>query len=193
MPDPVLAQSAAFELCGGGSCGDPQVTADGKYISCAASDGCSGVGCYCQLFRRDKNAPADSPWHVVKVDDNNKAKNRPAQFDYRCICVRPILEAPAHTIDGDTYASRFVLCAMGSCSMIEVSDVTSIDPLVTTKKYKCTGNCAGSCKCNLFRLNLGGEQGVVYRPEDAKWERVAKADVAVEPAQHFYYRCFCIK
>lgn len=135
-------------------------------------------------------ASDDGAWHVAKLDHQNKAKHNPANNNYRCICVRPILEAPNCTIDGETYASRFVLCGIGECGLIEV---TVLGGGGQSNKIKCLGNCAPGCKCTLFRLYLGGEPGGTYQPQNAKWERVAKVDTPVDPVGRYYYRCFCIK
>ena len=189
MPD-AIAQSSAFEICGGGTCGDPQISADGKTVTCTAADSCSGTGCFCQVFKRDKTAAADAPWHVVALNQSNQGKHNPARNNYKCICVKPILPGPKVTVDGEDYATRYVLCGMGTCSMTEVTD---LGPAGATKKLKCSGACADSCKCTMFRLEIGGQQGVGYDAASAKWERVAKVDVAVAPEGHYYYRCFCLK
>lgn len=190
MPDVTIAQSSAFEVCSE-TCGDPQISADGKSISCAPADTCSGTGCFCQLFKREKTAAADAPWHVVAVNHEGKGKHNPQRNNYRCICVKPILPGPAVTVDGEQYATRYVLCGIGTCSMTEVTDLGGAG---ATKKIKCSGSCAGDgCKCALFRLEIGGQQNVAYDAASAKWERVAKVDVTVQPEGHFYYRCFCIK
>jgi hypothetical protein len=188
MPDIALAQSAAFEICAGGTCAHPQVSANGQTASCPQGDGCSRGGCYCQLFRRHKNAAANDPWHVVRLDHENNGRHNAAN-DYRCICVRPILPGPAHTIDGETYATRYVLCGIVDCGLLEVHVVGG----PTHKKIKCSGGCADTCKCTLFRLQTSAEPGTTYHPERATWERVAKADTEIEPVAHYYYRCFCIK
>src|SRR4051812_8818455 len=187
MPDLTIAQSSAFEICGG-SCGDPQISPDAKTIFCASADSCSGSGCFCELFRRDKTADDTAPWHVVGLYHNGPAKNNSDRNNYRCICVKPILSAPKVTVDGEDYAARYVLCGMGGCNSVEVTDIGG-----GGKKLKCTGDCADTCKCTMFRLDLGGKPGAVYDPASAKWERVAKADVPVKPEGHYYYRCFCLK
>jgi hypothetical protein len=185
----VLAQSSAFELCTGGTCGDPQISPDGQTISCPQGAGCSRGGCYCQLFKRRKTEAPNGAWHVVKLNHHNEGRHNPANNDYRCICVRPILPGPDQTIDGETYATRFVLCRNVDCGLVEVTVLAG----TPHRQIKCSGGCADTCKCTLFRLQASAEPGTVYHPEQATWERVAKADTVVPPEAHYYYRCFCIK
>lgn len=172
-----IAHTAAFERCEGGACTDPKTDSE-KKVWCKQSDDCAKDGCYCQLFRRGKTAKEDEPWLVAPLDHNKEAKHEPDKWDYKCICVRPILEI-THTEDGVEYKTRFQLCTgTGDCHL-ERSMMGDME---------CTGDCADKkCKCTMFRLPTGG------KPEDARWELVAKGGKSVKHEKGYYYRCFCLK
>ena len=190
MPTTTLSHSGAFELCEGGTCQDPAISADGRKISCPQGDSC-GRGCFCQLFSRRKDAAREAPWHVVPLDVNREAGHEPDKREYRCFCVRPILERSV-LIDGDTYVARLQLCGTGSCSLGEVVEIGGIGPApTTTKKIRCSGDCDGGCRCTMFRMRARGP--APYQPSEAKWEFVAKASKLVDREDGFYYRCFCVK
>lgn len=184
---PTLASPLAFEFCEDGTCGDPTPSGDNKSVSCSPSDGCTGVGCYCQLFKRRKNSPDTVPWEVAHEDHAGKTKYRPDNLDYKCLCVKPILEDEL-TKDGVTYKVRYQLCGQGSCARV---DVEVLDPNGKHHEIKCTGNCAGECKCTLFRLQVSGGGG--FKPENAKWSLIAKADTQYQHDDRYIYRCFCVK
>ena len=186
-----LVQSLAFELCEGGTCGDPKPDAANKHVSCDPTDACSKGGCYCQLFQRRKNAPAKAPWEVSPADHENRVKYKPDRFDYKCLCVKPILEGAGQTIEGTTYATRFVLCGSGTCSLSSIV-VIGEGPREKHNEIKCTGSCEGDCKCTLFRLRIGPATPL-FDPKLAKWEYVAKADKQVPHDNDYIYRCFCLK
>jgi len=182
---PTLSSPQAFEICESGTCGDASASADNKTVSCLPNDNCKS-GCYCQLFKRPKNSADTVAWDVAHEDHAGKTKYRPQNLDYKCFCVKPILEGEL-TIDGVTYNVRYQLCGMGSCSKVD------IEVLGTPKHHdiKCTGNCEGECKCTLFRLQVAG--GGAFKPENAKWSLVAKADTQVTHDDRYIYRCFCLK
>ena len=177
----------AFEFCEGGTCGDARPSADNKSVSCPQSDKCAAGGCYCQLFKRRKNSPDTTPWDIAHEDHAGKTKYRPADLDYKCFCVKPILEGEL-TSDGVTYKVRYQLCGLGSCGKV---DVEVVDPNGKHHEIKCTGNCEGECKCTLSRLQVAG--GGWFKPENAKWDLVAKADTQVRHDDRYIYRCFCLK
>jgi len=181
-----LASPLAFELCEGGTCGDPKPSAAQKTVSCPQSDTCSKNGCYCQLFERRKGA-ADKPWRVAPANHDNEVKYKPDKFDYKCLCVKPILEGESTTIDDEKYATRFVLCGSGSCALTSV--VVAVKPV--RHEIKCTGSCERDCKCTLFRLRVAGGDG--FEPKNAKWEYAAKADKQVPHDEDYIYRCFCLR
>ena len=183
---PTLSSPLAFEFCEGGTCGDAQLTADNKSVSCRPSDKCGTGGCYCQLFKRAKGSGDDVAWEVAHEDHAGKTKYRPDKLDYKCLCVKPILEGEL-TIDGAKYTLRYQLCGIGSCSKV---DVEVLDP-PKHHEIKCTGNCAGECKCTLFRLQVSGGGG--FKPENAKWDLVAKADTQFNHDDRYIFRCFCLK
>jgi hypothetical protein len=116
-----------------------------------------------------------------------KIKYRPDNLDYKCFCVKPILEDEL-TKDGVTYKVRYQLCGLGSCAKV---DVEVLDPNGKHHEIKCTGNCAGECKCTLFRLQVAGGGG--FKPENAKWNLIAKADTQVNHDDRYIYRCCCVK
>ena len=184
---PTLSSPLAFEFCEGGTCGDARPSADNKSVSCPQSDKCAAGGCYCQLFKRRKNSPDTTPWDIAHEDHAGKTKYRPADLEYKCFCVKPILEGEL-TSDGVTYKVRYQLCGLGSCGKV---DVEVVDPNGKHHEIKCTGNCEGECKCTLFRLQVAGGGG--FKPENAKWDLAAKADTQVRHDDRYIYRCFCLK
>src|SRR4030095_642656 len=93
-----LASHLAFELCEGGTCGDPRPDAAQKTVSCPQSDTCSKGGCYCQLLQRSKDALDTAPWEMPPHNRDNEVKYKPDRFDYKCLCVKPILEGEGQTI-----------------------------------------------------------------------------------------------
>ena len=181
---PTLSSPLAFEFCEGGTCSDPKPTDGDKHVICPAdNDKCGKGGCYCQLFKRKKGADKDAPWEVAHVDNKGNTKYRPDALDYKCFCVKPILEHEA-TIDEQKYTLRYQLCGSGACNMEYVTKQDDI---------KCTGKCEGDCKCTMFRLQVAAPKGTPFKPEDAKWERAAKANKQVKPEGNYVYRCFCLK
>jgi hypothetical protein len=181
-----LASPLAFELCGS-DCKDPHRDNDqpDNHVSCPSSDTCSKGDCYCQLFQRPKNS-ADKPWRVAPRGYDKLVKYRD-DVDYKCLCVKPILEGE-QTIEDTKYAARYVLCGLGGC-FLEKKD-TYVD---AERKYRCAGKCESECKCTLFRLQIGKLGGAQFKPESAKWEYVAKADKWVPFSDGYLYRCFCLK
>jgi hypothetical protein len=179
-----IANPAAFEICDGGECADPQVSSDKKTIFCKQGGGCAKGGCYCQLFRKRKDVAKDDPWEVAPLDQHKEAKNEPDKFDYKCICVLPILEAE-HTEAGETYTTRFQLCGTGTCSL---SRTKVIGGSSGPDQMKCSGDCEGGCKCTLFSLQVKGADA-----KTAKWKLVAKSGKSVDHVGGVYYRCFCLK
>ena len=182
---PTLASPLAFELCDG-TCGDPQPTTDNKNVSCAPNDNCKGP-CYCQVFHRRKGAPDTDPWRAAPMDKNKLFIYRPDKQDYRCFCVKPILEHQI-TLEGTSYTLRYVLCSgSGTCTL---DAVNVIDASGNHTEVKCSGTCDGECKCTLFKLQVGG-QG--FDVSTAKWERLGKVDKQFRFEEHCIYRCFCLK
>ena len=121
------------------------------------------------------------------MDKNKLFIYRPVQQDYRCFCVKPILEHQL-TLEGITYNLRYVLCAdNGACSL---DAVEVLDGGGQHVEVKCSGACAGDCKCTLFKLQVGGPGFDVSK---AKWERLGKADKQFRYEDHNIYRCFCVK
>ena len=176
-----IAHTAAFELCSDGSCSEPRITSDGKSIWCHLDQTCRKGGCYCQLFRRAKDAAADDPWLVAPVNHEHEAKNEPDKWNYKCLCVLPIFEV-THSDGGVDYKARLQLCATGDCALTRTKGLGAPDQLT------CSGDCADTkCKCTLFRLSTSA------KPADAKWELVAKGGKTVDHAKGYYYRCFCLK
>jgi hypothetical protein len=187
---PTLSSPQAFEFCEGGTCGDARASGDNKHISCPPSDTCGKGGCYCQLFKRPKGSGEDVAWDVPHTDHKDLAKYRPDKQDYKCFCVKPILEGEL-TVDGVKYTVRYQLCGMGSCSL---DDVEVLDPLDKHHEMKCSGKCEGECKCTLFRLQVAaGKGGAAFDPKDAKWELSGKENKQVRPDGNYVYRCFCLK
>jgi hypothetical protein len=178
---PTLASPLAFEFCEGGTCGDAKPTDGDKHVICPPSDKCKTGGCYCQLFKRKKGAGVDDPWEPAHVDNKGNTKYRPTALDYKCFCVKPILEHEV-TIDDQKYTLRYQLCGTGACTMEYVT---------TQDEIKCKGACEGDCKCTMFRLKIADKP--TFDPSKEKWERVAKADKQIKPEGNFIYRCFCVK
>ena len=177
---PTLSSPLAFEFCEGGTCGDVKPTDGDKHVICPPTDTCGKGGCYCQLFKRKKDSKDPVPWDVAHEDAKGNTKYRPDNLDYKCFCVKPILEQEA-TIDDTKYNFRYQLCTRGTCKL----DYPKKDEI------KCTGDCEGDCKCTMFRLKFMGKDD--FDPAKEKWERVAKADKSVKPDGNYIYRCFCVK
>ena len=172
-----IAHTAAFELCGEGTCQDAKVSSDEKNVFCKQPDTCKKGECYCQLFRRAKNAAEGDPWMVSALNKDKEAKNEPDKWNYKCICVRPVLET-INTEDGVDYNVRFELCGdTGFCALERL-----------LQNISCTGKCPNEkCKCTLFALDLRAD------PAKAKWKLVAKGGKEVTHEPGYYYRCFCLK
>ena len=171
MPKISISQTSAFKLCEDGTCDDPKEGA-ADAIECKQGDKCKGKGCYCQLFHREKDAKADDPWDVSPTDGAHQTKKK-SEFDYKCICISPILPA------------GYTLCDVPLCKLTD-SQAGGQAPDV-----KCTGDCADPCKCTLFRLHVKPK-----KPEKkaaATWEFVAKSGTKVKREGGYYYRCFCSK
>lgn len=130
----------------------------------------------------------DIPWEVAHADHEGKAKYRPDNLDYKCFCVKPILETEV-TVDKEKYTVRYQLCGQGSCDITNVPEVDT--EMKKHQDVKCFGKCEGECKCTLFRLQVSGDDK--FKPEKAEWELVAKADTLVRHDSHYIYRCFCLK
>jgi hypothetical protein len=192
----ILASPLAFELCEGGICGEPKPDAAKENISCPPNDNCAKAGCYCQLFKRKKGSADTVPWEVPRTNHDNEVKYKKDDFDYKCLCVKPILEGKAQTIDGVTYTTRFVLCGLGTCSLDPVvvpykdNPFDPDSPIKSQKEIKCSGSCEGDCKCTLFRLQIRGDG---FDPKAAKWEHMAKAGKQIPYDDKYIYRCFCLK
>jgi hypothetical protein len=187
---PTLSSPKAFEFCEGGTCDDAKASGDNKHVSCPPSAGCSTGGCYCQLFRRPVKSADTVAWDVAHADHESKVKYRPDRFDYKCFCVRPILEGQV-TNDGVPYTVRYQLCGFGAC---DITNVPVFDtPTTKHQEVKCTGKCDGECKCTLFRLQVAAEGPVAFDPKDAKWELIAKTDKQVKHDGLYVYHCFCLK
>jgi hypothetical protein len=181
MPKVAITHTSAFELCDGGTCGDAEVGTDKKNVSCRQVDTCGKGGCYCQLFRRAKTAAADDPWSVADLDHHHEAKNEPKEYDYKCLCVLPILET-THSKDGVDYTTRFQFCGLSACSLTRTKTLGVGDDL------ECSGDCADTkCKCTLFRLSMRAKH------DQAKWELAAKGGKKIGPENGYYYPCFCLK
>lgn len=182
---PALASPQAFELCEGGSCADPKISDDGKLVSCPPTKTCGKGSCYCQMFKRTKDSGDDVAWEVAHEDHKGRIKYRPDKLDYKCFCVKPILEHEV-TIDEVKYILRYQLCTATTCNL-------HIKPIDTPKhdEVECTGTCEGDCKCTMFRVKFSDK--AEFDPKKIKWEHVAKADKPVKPEGNFIYRCFCLK
>ena len=181
---PTLSSPLAFEFCEGGKCADVKPSDDNKLVSCPPTDTCGKGGCYCQMFKRATGSGDDVAWDVAHEDYKGKIKHRPDKLDYKCFCVKPILEHEV-TIDDVKYALRYQLCTKGTCNLV----VRPIDP--KHDEVMCTGTCEGECKCTMFRLKFADKAG--FDPKTAKWERVAKTDKKVKPEDGYVYRCFCVQ
>lgn len=184
----ILASPLAFERCEGGICGERKPDAKEEYVSCPPSDNCTKGGCYCQLFKRKKGSPDTVPWELPRMDHDKQIKYKPTEFDYRCLCVKPILEYSVK-IDGVEHTMRFVQCGLGLCSL----DTKFQQPpwggdLIKT--FQCSGDCKDHGKCTLFRLQIRGDG---FDPKEAKWEYKAKADKQIEYDDKYIYHCFCLK
>jgi hypothetical protein len=184
-----LSSPLAFEFCEGGTCADAKPSGDNKHVSCPPSDTCSKGGCYCQLFKRPKGSADTVAWEVAHADHKKQTKYRPDKLEYKCLCVKPILEGEL-TVDGVKYSVRYQVCGVGSCSL----DLVDVDtPQGTRHEMKCSGKCDGECKCTLFRLQVAPKAPAAFDPKDAKWELVAKADKQVLHEDNYIYHCFCVK
>ncbi len=185
---PTLSSPQAFEFCEGGTCPDAKPSADSKHVSCPPSDTCGKGGCYCQLFKRLKGSADTVAWDVAHADHDGKIKHKPDKLEYKCFCVKPILEGEL-TADGVKYTVRYQMCGMGSCSL---DDIEVVDPGDKHHEMRCSGKCEGECKCTLFRLQISAPGGG-FDPKTAKWELMAKTDKQVRHDGHYDYRCFCLK
>ena len=185
-----LSSPLAFEFCEGGTCADAKPSKDSKHVSCPPSDGCTKGGCYCQLFKRPKGSADTVAWDVAHADHESKTKYRPDKLEYKCFCVKPILEGEL-TKGGVNYTVRYQLCGLGSCDITNVPVHDS--PLEKHQEVKCTGKCEGECKCTLFRLQVAPKAPAAFDPKDAKWELIAKTDEQVKHDGSYVYRCFCLK
>ena len=187
---PTLSSPQAFESCEGGTCGDARPSGDNKHVSCPPSDTCGTGGCYCQLFKRRKGSADIVAWEVAHADHESKVKYRPDNLEYKCFCVKPILEGEL-TVDGVKYTLRYQLCGQGSC---DITNIPVFDQAGDKhQELKCTGNCEGECKCTLFRLQVAALPGGAFDPKNAKWELVAKTDKQIRHDGHYVFRCFCLK
>jgi hypothetical protein len=190
----ILESPLAFELCEGGTCGEPKSDAK-QNVSCEPSDSCAKGGCYCQLFQRKKDSADTVLWKVPRMNHDKEVKYKKDEFDYKCLCVKPILERD-QTIGDTKYAMRFVLCVSKSCGLDTVMAPYSDNPLDPNsikfrKEFKCSGACEGDCKCTLFRLQIRGGRG--FDPKNAKWEYMAKETKQVAFDDDYIYHCFCLK
>jgi hypothetical protein len=190
-----FASPLAFELCEGGTCDKPKMETNARnetIISCAPSDNCVKGGCYCQLFKRPKDSADTVAWEVPRINHDKEVQYKPDKFDYKCLCVKPILESD-QTIGGVKYTMRFVLCGLGDCGLDSViaQNVNPLDPNVKARKeFKCSGSCKGDCKCTLFRLQI---QGNGFDSKEAKWQYVAKTGQNAVYDDKYMYHCFCVK
>lgn len=183
-----LASPLAFELCDG-KCKDFKTDEDkpDKHVRCPPSDDCSKGDCYCELFQRKKGSADTAPWRVAPKSYDRLVKYKDDEFDYKCLCVKPILEGEV-TIEDTKYAARYVLCGLGGC-FLEKKDTM----VPAEREIRCAGSCESGCKCTLFRLQVGRIGGAQFKPESAKWEYVAKADKWMPFSDGYLYRCFCLK
>ena len=177
---PTLSSPQAFELCEGGTCSDPKISDDKQLVSCPSTKTCGKGGCYCQMFKRAKDSADHVPWDVAHEDYKGRIKYKPGKLDYKCFCVKPILEHEV-TVDAVTYTLRYQLCTATTCDL----HVTAVD------EVECSGICEGDCKCTMFRLKFADKTG--FDPSSIKWERVAKTGKKVTPEDGYIYRCFCVK
>lgn len=169
MPKVSISQTSAFDLCKDSTCDDPKEGVAEK-IECKPGDKCKGKGCYCQLFQRKKKS--DDPWDVTPTDGAHEAKKH-ADFEYTCLCVKPILP------------SGYTLCDTPLCKLTDSQ--TSGNP----PDVECTGDCEKGCTCNLFRLHTKPKNP--DKKAAATWEFVAKGGVKKQREGGYYYRCFCAK
>lgn len=170
---PEISQTSAFELCKDSSCGDPKPGSGHETLECKKSDKCKGGGCYCQLFQRDKNAKAEDPWDVTPLDGSNEGKKKDG-LDYKCFCVKPVLEG-------------YTVCNDPLCHLSEVPDAGTGKATV-----ECTGQCTDDgCTCNLFRLHVKPKDPA--KKAKVKWEFVDGPKKVTEREKGYYYRCFCSK
>lgn len=176
-----LSSPQAFDFCEGGKCGDAKATDGDRHVICPPSETCGKGGCYCQLFKRKKDSKDEVPWDVAHEDSKGNTKYRPDNLDYKCFCVKPVLEHEV-TIEGVTHTLRYQLCTAGKCAP---------EFIPKQDEMKCTGACEGDCKCTMFRLKVADKTG--FDPKTAKWERVAKADKQIKLEGNYIYRCFCVK
>jgi hypothetical protein len=173
MPKMSISQTSAFKLCEDGTCDEPKPGQGHETLECKKTDKCKGGGCYCQLFERDHNAKENDPWDVTPLDGTNEAKKK-GGLDYKCICVKPILP------------EGYTICDEPLCHLSEVPDAGSGKATV-----ECTGTCADTCTCNLFRLHVKPKEA--EKKAAAKWEFVDGPNKKIERAKGYYYRCFCSK
>ena len=133
------------------------------------------------MFKRKKGSPDNVVWEVAHTDNKGNTKYRPDNLDYKCFCVKPILEHEVK-VDDVTYTLRYQLCNSGTCVL---------DFIPKQDEIKCSGACEGECKCTMFRLKVADK--AAFDPTTAKWERAAKADTKLKPEGNYIYRCFCVK
>jgi hypothetical protein len=175
-----IAHTAAFELCEDGTCGEVKGTQSlSQKIWCKNEDSCSKGGGYCQLFRRAKKAAEKDPWLVAPVDRDHEAKHEPETFDYKCLCVVPVLET--RDPKDSTKTRRLQLCGTGACSLKRQKHDSG-------DTWLCSGKCENEkCKCTLFKLNM------TLDPGKAKWLLMSEDGKEVPHENSQYYRCFCVK
>lgn len=129
---------------------------------------CSGP-CYCQMFVRLKGADhAKDEWKAFPMDRHGIGTFYP-NFDYECVCVKPVLP------DG------YVLCAGGSCEMESVG-AEGLEE-INCKKGKCGDDGKGECR--MFKM----KRPTLTDPGGA-WE-VEREPGKFTPDKKYYYRCFC--
>ncbi|HUB67318.1 MAG TPA: hypothetical protein VL981_07535 [Candidatus Methylacidiphilales bacterium] len=191
MPIAKISHPAAFVVRGTGDCGEPVLASDKTSGRCNQGDECTGPadGSYCQLFRTpksDKPATENTIWEVVAVSHKPGEMNfdkhyAPQKYDYKCLCVTPIL--PAGQVDG--FAVNYRLCGMGLCSM-------SPD----AKDWVCNGDCddKSGCECLMFRLRLSDAANASFKASEAAWEKITNKISGHDLSnKEFYHRCFCVK
>ncbi|MCE0483538.1 MAG: hypothetical protein LV479_04785 [Methylacidiphilales bacterium] len=192
MPLAKISHSSAFVVRGTGDCGEPLLTSDKKSGRCNQGDECTGPGdgSYCQLFRTPKSdnpvAEKDIVWEVVSVSHKLGEMNfdkhyDPKKYNYKCLCVTPIL--PAGQVDG--FAVNYRPCGLGLCSM-------SPDG----KSWICSGDCDDKtgCECLMFRLRLSDSNNASFKASEATWEKITDAVSGHDLSDtELYHRCFCVK